>query len=254
MYATSNKGPGLYAASTNGPGINVTSSTGDGIDATSTSPYATVGGNFTGNDGVAASATFGSAFFGGSSSNAPYKGEGVPVIGGVSYSAQGWIFAGENYHNSTQCQIDEEANLGCTGSIQGGADVVVRHKTSEGRHVLTYASESASQTVEDVGTARMSEGVANVRIDPGFVSVTDHRWYYVFLTPLGDTRGLYVSMKTASGFQVRENERGRSNTEFDYRIVAHPFDAKYDRLPDAPLPKRLRVPATVKRSFLGQAP
>ena len=105
--------------------------------------------------------------------------------------------------------------------------------------MLTYASESSpAQTVEDVGTGRMSDGIANVRIDPAFASVTDHRWYYVFLTPLGDTRGLYVSMKTASGFRVRENERGRSNVEFDYRIVAHPLDAKYERLPDALPPKR----------------
>ena len=61
--------------------------------------------------------------------------------------------------------------------------------------------------------------------------MTDHRWYYVFLTPLGDTRVLYVSRKAALGFQVREVERGRGNLDFDYRIVAHPSDAPNDRLP-----------------------
>ena len=110
----------------------------------------------------------------------------------------------------------------------------VRHRTSEGRQVLAYAAEFASDTIEDVGTARTSGGVANVQIDPTFASIMDRKWYYVFLTPLGDTRGLYVSLKTASGFQVRENERGRSNVEFDYRIVAHPLDATHDRLPEAP--------------------
>ena len=80
----------------------------------------------------------------------------------------------------------------------------------------------------------MRDGVANVQINPDFASVMDHSWYYVFLTPLGDTRGLYVSMKTASAFQVRENEHGRHSLEFDYRIVAHPLGAATDRLPAAP--------------------
>jgi hypothetical protein len=108
--------------------------------------------------------------------------------------------------------------------------------------VLAYAAESASRTIEDAGTARMSDGVANVQIDPAFASVMDRKWYYVFLTPLGDTRGLYVSMKTASAFQVRETERGRSNLAFDYRIVAHPLGAKDDRLPPAPAMRRHRLP------------
>jgi hypothetical protein len=51
--------------------------------------------------------------------------------------------------------------------------------------------------------------------------------------PLGEMRGLYVSRKTALGFQVREIERGRGNVDFDYRIVAHPIDASNDRLPTA---------------------
>jgi hypothetical protein len=119
--------------------------------------------------------------------------------------------------------------------------VRIRHANANGEHVLAYAAESATATIEDVGTARIVGGVANVRIDPAFASVTDHRWYYVFLTPLGDTRGLYVSTKTASAFQVRETEHGRSTLEFDYRIVAHPLDAENDRLPLAPAMRRPRV-------------
>jgi hypothetical protein len=37
---------------------------------------------------------------------------------------------------------------------------------------------------------------------------------------------------------VREAENGHSTLSFDYRIVAHPFDAKSDRLPIAPTIKR----------------
>jgi len=143
------------------------------------------------------------------------------------------LFLATNSATSDDCYIDAYADLRCTGEISGGVLKGV-HRNSGGQRVVTYASESATATVEDVGTARMSGGIANVQIDPSFASVMDHKWYYVFLTPLGDTRGLYVSMKTPSGFQVRETERGRDSLEFDYRVVAHPLDGKNERLPAAP--------------------
>lgn len=143
-----------------------------------------------------------------------------------------------NVATGAYCAIDYLADLGCTGVISGALRGT--HRNSEGRRVLTYASESAGATVEDVGEARTFNGIANVMIPDDFASVIDRGSdYYVFLTPLGDTRGLYVSMKTASGFQIRENERGRTSVAFDYRIVARPIDASADRLPLAPRMKRL---------------
>jgi len=146
-----------------------------------------------------------------------------------------WLLWAYNEPKQSECYIDPSADLTCSGTIN------VMHRDSSGQRMLSYASESASETIEDVGTARISGGIANVRIDPSFASVMDHKWYYVFLTPLGDTRGLYVNIKTPSAFQVRETERGRDSLDFDYRIVAHPLDGKSGRLPAAPampMPRR----------------
>ncbi len=140
------------------------------------------------------------------------------------------------------CYVDADANLACTGTISGGS-LTQRHRSASGRHVLAYAAQSASATMEDVGEARLSNGIANVMISSDFASITDRsKNYYVFLTPLGDTRGLYVSMKTASAFQVRETMRGRSNVGFDYRIVAKPVDASDERLPLAPRMRKNHLP------------
>lgn len=154
---------------------------------------------------------------------------------------QTYIFIGTNSHHRSHCVIDPKANLDCTGTITGGPAIESKHRNAFGQRVLAYSPESATETIEDVGTAQMVGGMANVRLDPAFAAMTDRRWYYVFLTPLGDTRGLYVSLKTASGFQVREVEHGRSILNFDYRIVAHPIDAANDRLPPAPV-KSDRLP------------
>jgi hypothetical protein len=140
------------------------------------------------------------------------------------------LLLAQNSATNNQCYIDAYADLNCTGTIVGSALEAV-HRNTGGQHVAAFAAESASATIEDTGTARMIDGVANVRIDPAFASVMAHKWYYVFLTPLGDTRGLYVSVKMAGGFKVRETERGRGSLEFDYRIVANPEDAAGGRLP-----------------------
>ena len=99
----------------------------------------------------------------------------------------------------------------------------------------------------------MYDGVANVQIGPDFASVIDRSWYYVFLTPLGDTRGLYVSVKTPSAFQVRETSVDGTTLAFDYRIVAHPLGASDDRLPAAREYRQAREvhpPGTVTRGAI----
>ena len=67
----------------------------------------------------------------------------------------------------------------------------------------------------------MVNGVVHVQLDPTFgQTVNTGVEYHVFLTPGGDSEGLYVSNKTATGFDVHEQHGGHSNIAFDYRIMA----------------------------------
>jgi hypothetical protein len=228
--ATSSSGSahGVYGRSSNGQGVYGTSTVSNGVE-----------GHSTGTDRA------GIAGYQLGTSNGGYGAYAESADTTTNYGAiyaqgdnsQTNLLDAYNKATDTSCVITAVSDLDCSGSIVGGA-VRVRHRTSDSRQVLTYSTESASATIEDVGTARMSDGVAIVRIDPAFASVMDRNWYYVFLTPLGDTRGLYVSVKTPTAFQVRETQHGRSTLEFDYRIVAHPRDADNDRLPLAPKLRR----------------
>jgi hypothetical protein len=125
------------------------------------------------------------------------------AIAGVGNDSATNLFFVDNSATNGSCFIDRNGNLSCTGTITSSSSLRVRQQSSRGRRVLAYTPESASATIEDVG-ARMVDGVANVQIGSDFASVMDRGWYYVFLTPLGDTRGLYVSAKTPAAFQVRE--------------------------------------------------
>jgi hypothetical protein len=89
-----------------------------------------------------------------------------------------------------------------------------------GRREL-YAIESPNVWFEDFGQGQLASGQATVAIEPMFLStINTEVTYHVFVTPLGDCNGLYVTNKTATSFEVRELGGGTADVAFDYRIVA----------------------------------
>jgi hypothetical protein len=93
--------------------------------------------------------------------------------------------------------------------------------TEEYKERLLYAMESPEVWFEDFGTSQLVNGQSVVPIDPLFLqTINPEVSYHVFVTPLGDCNGLFVTDKTATTFEVRELDGGTANIEFDYRIVA----------------------------------
>ena len=119
------------------------------------------------------------------------------------------------YSGSRHCTIDTSANLTCTGVVSGIVQQV------DGKQTAIYAMQSAENWLEDAGSGQLSNGSARIELDPGFAqTVNAGVEYHVFLTPNGDSRGLYVSHKTATSFEVHEQSGGASSIAFDYRIMA----------------------------------
>jgi hypothetical protein len=112
------------------------------------------------------------------------------------------------------CTINDGGNLACTGTKSASVQVQEEPR-------LLYAIESPEVWFEDFGLGTLQDGVAVVSIDPLFAETVNLDAYHVFVTPLGDCQGLYVTDKTATGFEVRELGGGTANISFDYRIVAH---------------------------------
>lgn len=114
------------------------------------------------------------------------------------------------------CTIDVNGNLNCTGNITTPV------KVKEGsRQVALNAIESPESWFEDFGSGQLSNGSAVIALEPTFVqTVNTGVDYHVFLTPKGDSHGLYLTNETATSFEVREQGGGTSSIAFDYRIVA----------------------------------
>jgi hypothetical protein len=116
-----------------------------------------------------------------------------------------------------ECFMDVSGNLHCTGNVTG---VVPTHNGA--KKSALYAVESPEDWFEDFGSGQLSAGKATVTLDPEFAeTVNTGVDYHVFLTANGESKGLYVSQKSPSSFEVRESGEGSSNISFDYRIVAH---------------------------------
>jgi hypothetical protein len=87
-------------------------------------------------------------------------------------------------------------------------------------------------SIDDFGEAQLVSGHAYVRLSADFANVIDKNVnYLVFITPEGDSRGVYVTDKTQVGFTVKENQGGHSSLAFSYRIVAKPYGVNKPRLP-----------------------
>jgi len=114
------------------------------------------------------------------------------------------------------CVIDQGGNLTCTGGISAVAPL-----DSGKRKVALYAIEGPENWFEDAGSGHLSNGVATITLEPVFAqTVNTDVDYHVFLTPNGDCKGLYVTRKSATSFEVHELGGGTSSLDFDYRVLA----------------------------------
>ena len=110
-----------------------------------------------------------------------------------------------------------------------------------------YSIDSPECWFEDFGEAKLVKGKAEVTVDPGFAAVVRGA-YHIFITPYGDSNGLYVSRRAAKRFVVREQKGGTSTLTFSYRIVARRKDIAGARLQKVtPPPKPKLPPARVQK-------
>jgi hypothetical protein len=131
------------------------------------------------------------------------------------------------------CNIDVSGNLSCSGTISGS------NIAADRRVLRTYAVQAAENWYEDAGSGQLQSGSARVALEANFAAVVNSEVdYHVFLTPEGDCKGLYVSHKTETGFEVRELGGGASNVAFDYRIMAKRKGFEKLRMEDVTLRER----------------
>ena len=202
VRATSTSGKGVYGQSTSSDGVHGHSTSGVGLRGTSS--------GFVGLVGI-------------SDSNIGLYGYTVapnmPAFYAEHLGSSGRIAA--RYYGDVQVQ----GNFTVSGGAKNAAVPM-----PDGTEALMYCQEAPEPYFEDFGRAQLANGVARVQLEREFAGLIRAEDYMVFLTPGGDSNGLYVSQQTPNGFEVRESKAGRSNLAFTYRIVGKRKDIEGKRL------------------------
>jgi hypothetical protein len=251
VYGVSGTGEGLYGRSLNGPSVGVygasptTGVFGDGsrtgVTGQTTSGIG-VQGTSAGGIGIDGSSTGGIGVRGTTSST---RRGGAAIMGiAMTATAQAGVFIGGVVVRRGDLFVD--GNL----TVFGAKSAAVRFP--DGSRRVLHVIESPEAWFEDFGRARLIEGRARIRLEPQFAAAVRTGDFHVFLTPEGNSRGLYVSAKRSTGFDVREQQGGTSNIGFSYRVVARRKDVKARRFEKIALPiareleRRERAPQPVK--------
>ena len=254
-------GEGLYANSTGSFGYGLVS-TGDyeGVLATTTnsSYYGLAGGNNAADVGGAGVGVYGGTNqdygygvegfnFGVSAIGVGILGEGAGANGSVGYIGEGVYGEGVNYgvyghsDNGTSGtsaggyfdngygQYDYVgANYGSTAyKIIGIGTVSTIVKDQNNTPRVMACPEAPEILFEDYGTATLSNGKVHVDLDPTYannVTINSKHELRVLITLEGDCNGVYVTNKTATGFDVVELKGGTSNIKFTYEVIANRAD------------------------------
>jgi hypothetical protein len=256
VYGTATSGTGVYGQSVSGTGIYAQSSSGLGLFAYSASNQSLVAESFSSTINSMDVTNFGTP--NPASSSYPFASQGAriyaqhatgaliengdPSANGVATFANGRkygaVVGGQNFGliavdgagidgypleagsatpggaETGFFDVDGAGDISYTGNASSYA------RTRDGANVTAFETKATQASFEDTGTAQLVAGSAFVSLDPAFARALDLRSpYRVFLTPDGDTRGLYVAGKTPTGFTVRETQGGRGTFAFDYRII-----------------------------------
>ena len=219
--------PGLYAGVI---GVDLSSNSGynDGVLGVTTN-------GFFGVSGFGGTGSVGGVF--GSADDGSYGVFGESGQVGVEGASGTTPLAAAGADGTVVWSVDGSGNVTDTGTVAAIAPA------RNGQSARAYVPTSTTPLLEDVGTAKLERGVGVVKLDKAFGASISNDVYQVFLTPDGDSRGLYVSGKTASQFTVRESAGGRSTLAFDYRIVAKPYADSGRRLTLAHSKLELETPA-----------
>lgn len=185
---------------TSGTGIGVI---GVGNNATVSTPATGSGGAFTGTVcGVYGYATNGS--------NDRYG--GYFATGGSLYA-----YVGGRYSNTNR-------------KIVGSGTVSTIVKNTKGERITLVCPEAPESLFQDYGIGQLVNGYAHITIDPDLainITVSEAHPLKVFVTLEGDCNGIYVTNKSANGFDVIELQGGTSNVPFSWQIVATRANEEY---------------------------
>lgn len=98
---------------------------------------------------------------------------------------------------------------------------VVLNSNETSERTVSYAATSLSVDVNAKGTANLKNGEAEVVFDEKYRNlISSDKPIIVTVTPMGETKGVYIVSVSKEGFKIKENNNGTSNVTFSWMAIA----------------------------------
>lgn len=98
---------------------------------------------------------------------------------------------------------------------------VVLNGNETNERTASYAATSLSVDINAKGTANLRNGEAEVKFDAKYAAlISSEKPIIVAVTPMGETKGVYIVSVSKDGFKIKENGNGTSNTSFSWMAIA----------------------------------
>ncbi|MEN9399125.1 MAG: hypothetical protein RL632_226 [Bacteroidota bacterium] len=181
---------------------------------------------------------------------------------GATASAGGYFEVQAAGVAQTWSYVGVRDNGGVLRKIIGTGTVNTIVKDLDEKYVALSCPEAPENLFQDYGVGQLVNGKVHITIDPIFaknIVVNEKHPLRVFVQLEGDCKGVYVTNKTANGFDVIELNAGTSNTSFSWSIVANRADetlqdgsvSKYsdERFAPAPGPQQTVMQQAVEENM-----
>lgn len=202
VLGQSQQSSGVEGTSASAAGVRGSSPTGAGVVGTAGKPAIVIVADL--KTGVFGQAPDGTGVAG-------ITGSGIGVHGKASANGKAAFFEGAVVINGSLTLNGQPVS-----AVPGDGSVLTR----------LASSDDPALWSERFGRSTLVDGQATVRLDAAAAAIVRAGGeYYVFLTPEGDSQGLYVSERGPAEFAVREQQPGTSNLPFSYRVVLRPGGA-----------------------------
>ncbi|MCA6364984.1 MAG: hypothetical protein IM638_18280 [Bacteroidetes bacterium] len=113
--------------------------------------------------------------------------------------------------------------------INGPGTVSTIVRDTNDQLVNLYCPEAPEVLFQDFGQGQLVNGRAHIELDPNFtknIAVNAEHPLRVIIQLEGDCNGVFVTNKTATGFDVIELQSGNSNVNFTWFVTANRADSR----------------------------
>ncbi|MDK2770981.1 MAG: hypothetical protein KYX68_01945 [Flavobacterium sp.] len=132
----------------------------------------------------------------------------------------------------------EIAGLYSDGNTISTKGYTVVDKDENGNKSVSYVPTSTTVDFSTKGTGKLSNGETFISFDKNYSNTIDAKKpIIVTVSPMGESKGVYVSRVSKDGFYVKENGNGVSNVDFYWIAIGEKINANDLNVPTEMLAK-----------------